>query len=123
MPPCPSGMGGIGCKGLLLCPIAVFRLELMHLTPESKRSKVAAWSKVKAKLYSWSRVRANIKQVNTLTEDEDRSTGYIGSATPLKRKDITSHSPILPPATTVKANILPCLLTLAKNRLCSLTLA
>ena len=31
----------------------------------------------KAKLYSWSRVKANIKQVNTLTEDEDQSTGYI----------------------------------------------
>ena len=50
----------------------------MYSTPESKRSRVAAQSKVKAKLYSWSRVKANIKQVNTLTEDEDRSTGYIG---------------------------------------------
>ena len=48
----------------------------MYSTSESKRSRVDAWSKIKAKLYSWSRVKANIKQINTLTEDEDRSTIY-----------------------------------------------
>ena len=68
-PPCQSGMGE-WWKGLLLHPTAVFRRQ--HSTSESKRSRVAAWSKIKAKLY-WSRVKANIKQVNTLTEDEDRS--------------------------------------------------
>ena len=51
----------------------------MYSTPESKQ---AAQSKVKEKLYSQSRVKANIKQVNTLTEDEDRSTGYIEVSPP-----------------------------------------
>ena len=45
----------------------------MYSIPESKRSRVAAYSKVKAKLYSRLRVKANIKQVNTLTKDEDQS--------------------------------------------------
>ena len=61
----------------------------MYSTPQSNRSRVAAQSKVKTKLYSWSRVKANIKQVNTLTEDEDRSTGYIGVSPPCLQTEAT----------------------------------